>query len=354
MPNVCVTHEISDLKMDLLLWQVTFSVAIFLTIITCCLLPSGILRIINKNGTEVSTFQLRVFGWLNCLTGGVFLAMCFLSLLPNVQEHFTLAMTSENADNHEHKNTYTDLPIAECVVLTGFFIVLTIEQLSRQCTLMRNSSACTSRLVEMDALIRDRLDDEAHQTLLNDDDIGFEIRNQQTSNRVKKTHGHHDHAIELLETSSKGFKFIFLLFAVVAHAFFEGIVLGVQDNVPKAVRLFVAILVHEAVVAIILGFNITKTKHRICKVFMYSLMFAITIPAGIWIGVAVGQIPGSAGHYVSGVLQGLAAGMFLHIIFMQMLPEEFDKHEDGLLKTLFLFIGFLILLLLNVSMGAHH
>lgn len=60
----------------------------------------------------------------SCFAGGVFIAACLLDLLPDVEENFDKVL-------QEIKDQYKvdlDYPVAQFVVVLGFFIILLIEQ----------------------------------------------------------------------------------------------------------------------------------------------------------------------------------------------------------------------------------
>ena len=57
---------------------------------------------------------------LTCFSGGVFLATCFLHLLPELQEHFINMQKAY--DYHFH------YPIAELLSCAGFFFLFTFEE----------------------------------------------------------------------------------------------------------------------------------------------------------------------------------------------------------------------------------
>lgn len=349
----------------------------------------------SGNANYVGT---KLLSWFNCLTGGVFLAMCFLGLLPNVQEQTDAVLQGFHLTSH--------FPVAECVVLMGFFLVLAIDQLSHHCDRKKNKHKATRKVIELRSLgVSDyddgdeiaETEDDSRQTLLYEEDEiavnrldnngissvrysdtvddnasnSMETRSSSSDRPGNKDgdgssdlmstnrdlhHHHHSHeqVVNLMEAAPNGIRFIILLFALSTHALFEGIVLGLQTDIPKALHLFTAIIVHEAVVAATLGFNIARAKHSIWTAVRYSLLFSVTIPIGIGLGMGIGQTPGTIGHLVSGTLQGVAAGIFLHITFMQLLPAEFSHGRDGMIKTLFLFIGFLILLTLNLALNVKH
>ena len=60
----------------------------------------------------------------SCFAGGVFIAACLLDLLPDVEESFKKVL-------EEIKDQYKvgfDYPVAQFVIVFGFFVILTIEQ----------------------------------------------------------------------------------------------------------------------------------------------------------------------------------------------------------------------------------
>lgn len=380
--------------MNLLLCQITFAVAIFMAVVFFCLVPFVLVRgrrwssALDADATGVH-FWKRIFGWCDCLTGGVFLAICFLSLLPNVQEQ---------ADAVLHDlGLSIEFPVAECAVLLGFFAVLVVDQAGRRCA--SNRRLQRRRIIEMDSLgILDRGGDdddddvgsggalEDRRTLLAIDDSStlltngnrqlrfddaddFEVGSPTTdvspsSNRPIASGTRLFRAADLMieknpSKEDRGLRFLIMLFAVGIHAIFVGIVLGLQTEVHEAVHLFVAVIVHESVVSLTLGFNVAKTCHSVWTVARCGLLLGACIPVGIGMGIAIERTPSLLVHSISSSMQALAAGMFLHITFMQLLPHEFGHggslvEREGLLNTLFIFVGFVIMTTLNLTLGFVH
>lgn len=64
----------------------------------------------------------HVLTGLSCLGGGVFLATCFLHLLPEAVEKMEAALKAVDYD--------TDFPLPNAVVIGGFLLVLLLEQVS--------------------------------------------------------------------------------------------------------------------------------------------------------------------------------------------------------------------------------
>jgi zinc transporter 1/2/3 len=49
-----------------------------------------------------------------------------------------------------------------------------------------------------------------------------------------------------------------LLFALSVHSIFEGIAIGVQNDVDSSIRLMIAIIIHKLVAAVALGISFTR------------------------------------------------------------------------------------------------
>ncbi|KFM70734.1 Zinc transporter ZIP3, partial [Stegodyphus mimosarum] len=59
--------------------------------------------------------------------------------------------------------------------------------------------------------------------------------------------------------------------------------------------------------------------------FKFASLYSAAIPLGVVIGAAIERAPGTAGDVISAILQGLAAGTFLHVTFQEFIPSEFSN-----------------------------
>lgn len=66
-------------------------------------------------------------------------------------------------------------------------------------------------------------------------------------------------------------------------------------------------------------------------------------PIGIAIGIIVVEAQLAAGALIQAVLEGLAAGTFVYITFLEILPHELNSPGKQLLKVLFILLGFSIM-----------
>ena len=164
-------------------------------------------------------------------------------------------------------------------------------------------------------------------------------------------HGH-SHMLDALNQNS-GLRCFILMIALGIHAIFEGMALGLQDQLAKLINLFIGVLVHECLVSFAMGISLARQKLRLATVIKLSVLLCAMIPVGIGIGLAIGVVHTFAGSLTSAILQAIAAGTFLYVIFLEILPAEINEPHDRLLKVFFLFFGFGLVACLQVATGGH-
>ncbi|GIY72387.1 uncharacterized protein CDAR_594391 [Caerostris darwini] len=69
---------------------------------------------------------------------------------------------------------------------------------------------------------------------------------------------------------------------------------------------------------------------------------------GRMLGLLIGYYQSTAAVAVSATLQGLAAGTFIHVTFMEVIPAEFNLPGPRLLKVCVLGTGYIFLLFCTV------
>jgi zinc transporter 1/2/3 len=371
--------------MEVIAIQVICLLVLFVIMTFCGLLP--VMLVMRNKNVHFSDLTSTLISMCNCLAGGVFIGMCFLGLFPYVHEKFDSILIDLNVS--------TTFPIAEFVVIMGFFLILTIEQsiLMKQSINDRKSNAMSDAvLAHVETTSVKKLEDEESYVCLLDSesqdmessggsdhkssvnahsmgktDLFNEIKmtsqpsvprpitqdQRQMSNKISPKTGHSHSHINLVGERGSGLKYLILLIAVSIHSLFEGITLGLQTDKVKILHLFLAVLIHETLVAFALGVNIAKLNAGFLKSFKYVLTVTISIPVGILLGLLIGAAPGIFGDIISGLFQGIAAGIFIHVTFMELLPDEFLANGNKLLKVLFFFIGFLIMAVVNFALGDH-
>lgn len=334
----------------------------FLTL-ACYLAPILVIKYWGSKNQMISSptqairrrqYGYRIISWCNCTATGIFLAMCFLGLIPYVQEEFHSILKKLDYD--------MKFPLTECVVVLGFILTLLMEQsiLAWQ----EQKEACLQDDIEQnqglleECEMQDLLDDSPglreeqeqrlveelqthsvhHSKCSGESDPSVDVS---ITNNINQNHGHTH--LSLLFHRVNSFPFFILALATGLHSIFEGITLGLQTNVTKAVHLFIAIIIHECLVAVALGINSTRLRYSFASYLKFALIFSAAIPSGVLIGILIEHAPGIGGEIASAFLQGLSAGIFLHVTFQDFLPTEFSNSQDRTLKVFFVTIGFVII-----------
>lgn len=98
-----------------------------------------------------------------------------------------------------------------------------------------------------------------------------------------------------------------------------------------------AVSAHKLVIAFCIGVELIATRTKTCLSVIYITTFAIVSPLGIGIGlILVGGEGATAAGVYSVVLQGLASGTLLYVIFFEIWKSD----RTGILQYLAALIGF--------------
>lgn len=264
-----------------------------------------------KSGGRCQT----VVEFCHSIGGGVFLGTCFTGLFPFVRKKL------ESVSVREH----VDYPLAEGLLLVGFFVVAAIEQLVGACSVSkrtpgavhyRPTDASTEHVAHHDGS-----EDELFLTTsplaqsdgihgCDDDDGGVD-------------HSCHTHvAAAVADHKTSLVRGLFLVSAIGLHATFEGVAVGLQVDLDLAAfaNLLLSVLLHEALCSFATGVSLARQRLSTTAVVKLGILFSLMLPAGMVAGVFLGEIPGQAGCIASGVLQGIANGTFLYVLFIEIIP----------------------------------
>jgi zinc transporter 1/2/3 len=356
--------------MEVIFLQVICLAVLFIAMTVCSIIP--VLLVWKKNNVHISERMSTWISFGNCIAGGVFLGMCFLGLFPYVHEKFAEVLSNAKIT--------TAFPLSEFVIIIGFFLIFAVEHLI---ITTRNKIEKEARSSEdavrvphagIDGDLRKMDEDESYVRLLELDAQDQDLCEENAVSLSKpsfsshnfhcgpsKTQGlhsagvtHHVHCdMSFAVSKATGLRYLILLLAISIHSLFEGVTLGLQTNQVKLFHLFLAVLFHEMLVALALGANIAKLNLGLMGSLKYILIVTGSIPVGILLGLLIGAAPGLLGASVSAVLQGIAAGIFIHVTFMEIIPEELSGKKCCFLKILFFFIGFMVMAVVNFALGDH-
>ncbi|KAK8737781.1 hypothetical protein OTU49_004237 [Cherax quadricarinatus] len=341
--------------------QFLFTGIIFV-LTTCMGLAPVVLRgMFSKRLMPRAALRTRLLSCASCFGAGVFIFVCFMGLLPAADRkfHHFLEVLGHTDESWE---VFAEFPWGFFVVTCGFLIIFTIDKLVHAMEHSRHSNSATHSLLAKQA-VRASI---AVDTL-------SERPRSVDANAVDDQHLHHlcsDHQGGHGVPSS-----VIFLMALGIHSLFEGMAVGLQTEKDKVLEFSLAIMVHEALMAFTFGMEVSKSHvlSRWSKV-IYVLMFTSTIPLGIVAGVALQNAPSDNREIVSAVLEAFATGIFIHVIFIEVLAKEFpalhhhekDIDQDSITysppseiclmmeKVACICSGILTLVLINVFMHAHH
>ncbi|KAF7235170.1 Zinc transporter ZIP2 [Varanus komodoensis] len=254
----------------------------------------------------------RILSFIGCFAAGVFLGACIMHMvadaLGDIQEEIKKRQrqgkfpykqngTLENGDNSE------GYPFGELVISLGFFLVFVIESTVLHC--------CPQAV-------------HSHGDQENQDD-------------------HKDQP-----EAHNSFRAFVLFLSLSFHSIFEGLAIGVQKEMTAAVQLCLAVLIHKAIVAFSLAMKLVQSGTQTFWRVLYVVFFSLMSPAGIGVGIGVSFSNGDGSGLAQAVLEGVAAGTFLYVTFLEILPYELRSHESSLSKFFFIFLGFSIMAIIAI------
>ncbi|NXQ93388.1 S39A3 protein, partial [Sagittarius serpentarius] len=264
----------------------------------------------------------KVLALCNSFGGGVFLATCFNTLLPAVREKLDEVLRQGNVT--------TDYPVAETIMMVGFFVTVFVEQLIL--TFQKEKPS----FIDLETF-------NAGSDVGSDSEYESPFIASSRGRTLYSEHGHHSHShgLNIQELSrSSPLRLIGLVFALCTHSIFEGLALGLQEEGGKVMSLFLGVAIHETLVAVALGISMAKTSLPLKDAVKMAVTVSLMIPLGISIGMGIESTQNAASSITSLLLQGIAGGTFLFVTFFEILAKELEDKNDRLLKVLFLVLGY--------------
>ncbi|KAI1290160.1 Zinc transporter ZIP3 [Halotydeus destructor] len=313
---------------------------------------------LNGYDNSIESKGEKIVRCCNCVGAGIFVAICFLGLMPIVREEFELFFA-------EAQISGISFPVPEFTVLFGFFFILVIEEIVHSCRKENHHQPILNLDLDEDnstELNESLIEKPQNQNSQNADDIFEDVRITDPSSSHWQNHhsnGHfhthsHSHNVDPSET---GLTFFILMFATSVHSVFEGLALGLLKEPTRAIHIFIGIILHECIVAAALGLNASKLTTNFKQNIKFAAIFSATVPVGIFLGVGLGYTPGIFGRFISAIFQGLAAGTFLHVTFCELIPAELSAVENPgdrslssnrLFKIFLIFIGYILMSLFTL------
>lgn len=112
--------------------------------------------------------------------------------------------------------------------------------------------------------------------------------------------------------------------------------MGLQRDRARAMELCLALLLHKGILAVSLSLRLLQSHLRAQVVAGCGILFSCMTPLGIGLGAALAESAGPLHQLAQSVLEGMAAGTFLYITFLEILPQELAASEQRILKVILL------------------
>ena len=185
-------------------------------------------------------------------------------------------------------DTDIDFPLAHFIVCCGFFLILAVEQL-----VVSLQESWTTNTGETEPLLGGGMAGSYQSTSHHHGEVSEEA------------HPHSHLPPSVFQVSS--LRSLMLLMALSFHSVFEGLAIGLQGSSSQLLSLFIAVIVHKAVMAFSLGLNLAQSSLTARSFVISNVIFSLASPLGVAIGMALEGIPPSLpSDLCNGVLQGKA------------------------------------------------
>lgn len=284
-----------------------------------------------------------VMSLLSCYAAGVFLATCLLDLFPQVRSNLQDAFASAGIK--------TQFPMAEFILACGLFLILITEQvvLSMKDHQRGNGYHPLPANAGSDPYFRppngatDELNAARQQSVMSDDtDYDENLSTYESEIAQEEAQ---DKAEYQDPSSHSLIRSLILLLALSLHSLFEGLAVGLQPTSKGVFSIFAALALHKSILAFSLGLNLCQSKLSLKSIIKSNFLFSVTSPIGIAFGILIIHFSPSqqTANFVDGVLEGMACGTFIFVVFFEILPHEFmtkRKYPHRMLKVFFLILGF--------------
>ncbi|XP_013856979.1 zinc transporter ZIP1 [Austrofundulus limnaeus] len=269
-----------------------------------------------------SEFHRQVLSLISCFAGGVFLAACLLDIIPDYLSDISTELSSHTVDS--------SFPLPEFIMASGFFMVLILEKIVLNCRQVHGSR------------------DERAPLLTENRNGHVQHDHGPVRGPDLESSGHHVHVDFQAHSPFRSFM---LFLSLSLHSVFEGLAIGLQSTDTKVLEICAAILVHKSIIVFSLSLKLVQSAVPSLWIAAYLTIFALMSPIGIAIGISVMEAQLSSGALIQAVLEGLAAGTFIYITFMEILPHELNSAGNQLLKVIFILVGFSIMAGLMFFLG---
>nr|XP_033775331.1 zinc transporter ZIP1-like isoform X2 [Geotrypetes seraphini] len=274
--------------------------------------PSKVKWFQTSVGTEAHRMWVSL---ISCIAGGVFLSACLLDVIPD--------FLSDMNEELQRRQIKVNFPLPEFILAAGFLLVLIVEHIILDCNQKRTEEVTP-------LLVTNRRTHRHSHSSINEQDI-----------EGRRHHFHVDFQ------AHSAFRSFVLIFSLSLHSVFEGLAIGLQETNSEVLKISTAIVIHKSIIAFSLSLLLIESGVQTQWFVLSIVTFAVMSPLGVGLGIAVMQNPNEWNGMMQSVLEGIAAGTFVYITFLEILPHELNSPKWRLPKVIFVLLGFSVMAMLQ-------
>ncbi|EDW61666.1 zinc transporter ZIP1 [Drosophila virilis] len=312
-------------KHALLVAKIVAMVLLIVITVLCGSLPYMLDRCMKW--TKQKPEETRASTVVRCLIyfgGGVLICTTFLHMLPEVIEVVELL---------QHCGILEATPFAlpEMLLCTGFFLMYALDEVMH--SFMRRQQQQLSRKESLASEAFERGLSIRHSVLMRSTRRKQDALKSSTQDPLPE-HQHHDHELPPpapghghshmpVDSNGSSMRGLGIILALSLHELFEGMAIGLEGTVGTVWFMFGAVAAHKLVLAFCVGMELMVARTRASLAIIYLITFSIVTPIGIGIGIGISQQADANQPSVpSGILQGIASGTLLYVVFFEILTQN--------------------------------
>lgn len=365
-------HE-EDENDEIIVAKATAMVVLFSVSMICGMVPFKLAKWFKWTDSASDAKGSFVVSILLSFGGGALLCTTFQHLLPEINETI-------------HELTVLKLlpeltfSLGEFLMCAGFFIIYLVEELVHVYLHRHERKVNEARINELEVaggaimrgtharesiILRKKNSENRNGSISTADLISNDMENQKRGISVvsndmapvtsQHPHDHHVHH-HLPPTNIDGklvssIRGLLIVLALSVHELFEGLAVGLEGSAATVWYMFGAVAAHKYVIAFCVGVELIVARTKFWLAVAYIFTYSVVSPLGMAIGILLSNGANADDmEVISVILQGLASGTLLYVIFFEVL----SKDRSGLWQYLAVFTGFFFMFGIKFLTGHSH
>lgn len=336
--DIILRHDENDTEGVLLAKGVSM-IVLFIASMICGTAPLVLAKKFNWISAEDATnlkSTNRVVMTLLSFGGGVLLSTTFMHLMPEIQENVEYLQRQGSL-------RYFDFSLTPLLTCCGFFIMYLVEELVHMYIHSRErKNGQAAPLVRNLSVRQSRGGVTANGDKSGTNSTSDLVEPRKDPENHGHSHGHqHSHMpVDMGDDVTSALRGLLIVLALSIHELFEGLAVGLESSTSHVWYMLGAISAHKLVIAFCIGVELIATRTKFYLTIIYITTFAIVSPLGIGIGILlVGGEGATAAGVSSVILQGLASGTLLYVIFFEIWKGD----RSGILQYIASIVGFFLM-----------